>query len=123
MAHNLSIRDSTVVADDISNYGSDLGSEGEQELTELLARLESSAAVALELESLEVSLASQSSVAHVPLHNPPSREDVGGTSRPPERREARKVSQEVYYDAQSFQNDVGESYFSHAAPIMYKLTC
>ena len=123
MASKFSIRKSPVVADDKSDYGSDLGSEGEQELTELLTQLESSAAVALELESLEVTLVSNTEAAHVPLHSSPGRKDVGGTSCSPERREACQVPQEVYYDAQPFQSDDGESCSIYSAPMMYTLTC
>ena len=107
MASNRFIEKTTVVADAASDYGSDLGSDGEQELRNLLTQLESSAAVPLELESLEVTLADHTASAHVPLGSSPSGKDVGGSDCSPERREARQLSQEIYYDAQPFQDDIG----------------
>ena len=125
MANSHPLEETTVVADAASDYGSDLGSEGEQELRDLLTTLEAKAAIPLELESLEVDLTDHTASAHVPLRSSPHGKDLGDSDWLSEWRAARQLSQEIYYDAQSFLGDIGQRelfLFSFMLRVVIRLT-
>ena len=101
------------VPDAGSDYGSDLDSEGEQELTNLLVCLETGAAVPLEVESLEIDFTEKLSSVRVPVgrsSGSSQRRDVDdGTDGPLEwrHREGDGSSQETFYDALASHDDIG----------------